>query len=135
MARPKKQIDPKLVESLAAVGCTNIEIATLAGCSDDTLTRRFADILERGSASLKMSLRRKQVTIAQAGNVAMLIWLGKNLLGQTDRQAIEHGGFASLYQDPLKSRNGYGRTRKSSSARVVAPGNGRTPRVPPPTAD
>jgi hypothetical protein len=37
----------------------------------------------------KISLRRKQYSIAQEGNVTMLIWLGKNWLGQTDKLDIE----------------------------------------------
>jgi hypothetical protein len=32
------------------------------------------------------SLRRKQLQVAMSGSVPMLIWLGKQLLGQTDRQ-------------------------------------------------
>ena len=37
---------------------------------------------------MKMSLRRKQFELAISGNLGALIWLGKNLLGQTDR--MEH---------------------------------------------
>jgi hypothetical protein len=37
MARPRKQIDEKKVEQLAAIGCSE-----LVGCSDDLLERRFA---------------------------------------------------------------------------------------------
>jgi len=36
-----------------------------------------------------MSLRRRQYTTAMDGNTAMLIWLGKNWLGQTDQQQGE----------------------------------------------
>jgi hypothetical protein len=31
-----------------------------------------------------MSLKRKQYEVAMSGNVSMLIWLGKNILGQRD---------------------------------------------------
>ena len=31
-----------------------------------------------------MSLRRKQYEVAMSGNTSMLIWLGKNILGQRD---------------------------------------------------
>ncbi len=31
---------------------------------------------------MKIALRRKQIDLAMAGNVTMLIWLGKQLLGQ-----------------------------------------------------
>ena len=32
-----------------------------------------------------MSLRRKQYEVALSGNPSMLIWLGKNVLGQSDQ--------------------------------------------------
>lgn len=88
MARPKKQIDPEQVENLAAIHCTNEEIAAALGCSADTLTRRFADRIKKGKARGRASLRRKQWELAQKGNATMLIWLGKQLLGQSDRVAI-----------------------------------------------
>ena len=134
MARPLKEVDEKLVESLASVGCTNKEIATLAGCSDDTLTRRFADTLEMGRATLRMSLRREQVKRAQAGNVGMLVWLGKNLLGQSDKTEVKAGKLADLYADPLEQRNGHG-GKRSVAAGLAGNGNGRSARIPPPTAD
>lgn len=84
MARPKKQISEKLVEDLAGIGCTIPEIAKVAGCSESTIKRRFAPILEKGRAKLKTSIRRHQIQVAEKGNVSMLIWLGKNYLGQAD---------------------------------------------------
>ena len=88
MARPLKEIDPNLVEKLARIGCSLGEIATIVECSEDTLERRFADDMRKGRDTLKMRLRRKQVLVAMRGNVAMLIWLGKQLLGQVDKQEI-----------------------------------------------
>jgi hypothetical protein len=85
MARPKLNIDPHLVEELAGLGCKNKEIAVLLGCSTDTLERNFAAEMEKGRENLKMSLRRWQLESAKKGNVVMLIWLGKQMLGQTDR--------------------------------------------------
>jgi hypothetical protein len=34
---------------------------------------------------LRIQIYQKQIELAKSGNVPMLIWLGKNLLGQTDR--------------------------------------------------
>lgn len=70
--------------SLAQVGCTDEEIASHLDCSPDTLTRRYADLLKKGRAQLRMSLRRAQVKKALAGDNTMLIWLGKILLGQKE---------------------------------------------------
>lgn len=89
MARPKKKIDEKLVKDLASIMCTMIEIASICGCSVDTLERRFADVIKEGQNIGKTSLRRWQYLAAQKGNVTMLIWLGKQFLGQKDRQETE----------------------------------------------
>lgn len=85
MPRKKLKIDPKLVHDLAAIGCKTTEISTIVGCSHDTLQRRFASEMEKGRSNLRASLRRWQIEAAKKGNVAMLIWLGKQLLGQTEK--------------------------------------------------
>lgn len=85
MARPKLKIDPKLVQDLAALGCKTSEIAVVVGCSPDTLDGRFSAELAKGRENLKISLRRWQLEAAKKGNVAMLIWLGKQMLGQTEK--------------------------------------------------
>jgi len=98
MARPQKLIDQKQVEELARIGCTEEDMAAVLGVSVDTLQRRkracaeFRGAIEKGRASLRNSLRRLQVKKALEGNVTMLIWLGKQLLGQSDRQNTELTG-------------------------------------------
>jgi len=84
MGRPLIEIDEQQVENLAAIGCTQVEIGAVVGCSVDTLHRRFADVIKRGNERMKASLRRWQYERAKGGSVAMLIWLGKNYLEQTD---------------------------------------------------
>lgn len=91
MARPKKKIDAQLVIKLAAIHCTVEEIATVCGCSKDTLERRFMKELNSGRAEGRTSLRRLQWAQAQKGNVSMLIWLGKQILGQKDRSFDSDG--------------------------------------------
>ena len=85
MARPRLSIDPAQVEELAAIMCTQAEMATVLGCSVKTLERRFGRAIEKGKARAATSLRRKQWQLAEKGNVTMLIWLGKQYLGQRDR--------------------------------------------------
>jgi hypothetical protein len=89
MARPLIEIDAQEVLKLAQLGCKTEEIADFLECSVDTVDRRFAEELSKGRADLKMSLRRMQIQSAQKGNVAMMIWLGKQLLGQVDRSHID----------------------------------------------
>lgn len=89
IGRPKKNIDPEVVEKLASIMCTMNEIATFVGCSVDTLERRFADVIKRGQEKGRTSLRRFQYLAAEKGNTTMLIWLGKQWLNQKDKQEIE----------------------------------------------
>lgn len=88
MARPRIKIDPVEVEKLASLGLTNREIGIIVGASEATIGRRFASEIDKGRALLNRSLRRKQVEMALGGNVTMLIWLGKNYLGQSDKQDV-----------------------------------------------
>ena len=95
--RPRKEIDAKLVEQLASIQCTDEEIAAICGVSHDTLLRRknddpvFLEAIEQGRAKGRVSLRRLQWKAANSGNPTLLIWLGKQILGQSDKaeQTIE----------------------------------------------
>lgn len=89
MARPKIDINEEQLLKLAMIHCTVAEMAAVLGCSKDTLERRFAAVIEKGRDTGKMSLRRLQWEGAQKGNTALLIWLGKQLLGQKDISRIE----------------------------------------------
>ncbi len=81
------------VERLIAIGCTEQETAYVLGISLRTLQRRYRRQIEAGRARRAVSLRRRQWLAAKKGSVPMLIWLGKQYLGQQDRQEImQHGG-------------------------------------------
>ena len=85
MARPKLDIDPEQVMKMAAIGCTNKEIAQVLNISIETLQRNFPDLLQKGRANGKAKLRRLQWQKAEEGNPTMLIWLGKQLLEQKEQ--------------------------------------------------
>lgn len=93
MARPKKEIDYQMVEKLASIMATQEEIATFLNISVRTLQRdkEFCRVYKKGLESGKMSLRRKQFKLADK-NATMGIWLGKQYLGQKDKQEVEHSG-------------------------------------------
>lgn len=97
MVRPLKEIDAKQVELLAGCGCTTTEIGLKLDCSNDTLERRFAAELEKGKSNGRTSLRGKQFELAMKGSIPMLIWLGKNMLGQSDKiEQNVHGNISLL---------------------------------------
>ena len=86
MARPKKyNIDKKQVQNLARLGCTNIEIADFFGCDESLMRHSYSEFLIKGRSEQKMRLRQLQWNSAERGNIVMQIFLGKNLLGQTDK--------------------------------------------------
>lgn len=85
MGRPQIKIDPAIVKALAQHYCTLEEIGAVVGCSEDTLERRFADVIAKGRAERRAKLRQLQLKAADAGNITMMIWLGKQMLGQTDK--------------------------------------------------
>ncbi len=82
--RPRKEIDTELLYKLAQIHCTMKEMVDILGVSEDTLKRRFAGIIDKGKAEGKMRLRRKQIEVAMKGSAVMLIFLGKQMLGQSD---------------------------------------------------
>ncbi len=90
MARPKKyNIDTEQVEKLASFGCTNIEIGSFFGCSPDLLEKSYSEFLTKGRDKGKIRLRQLQWKAAEAGSHTMLIWLGKQILNQSDKQEFE----------------------------------------------
>lgn len=99
MGRPRLNIDPEQVKLLAGIGCPVDEIALVLGCDKRTLERRYAAVIETGRADIRKSLRRKQVELALKGDRTMLIWLGKQLLGQRDEQRMEHAGGITVTHD------------------------------------
>ena len=95
------------IAKLAGIMCTDEEIAAMmsdqyVSVSVDTLTNEnngatFAECKEKGQAQGKASLRRNQFKLAE-NNASMAIFLGKNWLGQTDKQEVktELGGDGNI---------------------------------------
>ena len=83
--RPRLELNAENVEKLAAIACTNQEIADVLDVSKDTIERNYAAALKSGRGNMSCSLKRKQFELAMTGNVTMLTLLGKNYCGQTDK--------------------------------------------------
>ena len=81
-------VDPETVYKLALMGATNLEIAEWFGVTEQTVRYRFSEYLAKARSSLKIKLRRAQLKVAiENENPTMLIWLGKQLLGQSENIA------------------------------------------------
>lgn len=81
----RRVIPPDEVFKLAALGCTQKEIATWFQIPEETIKYNFHDYIQQGREQTKQRLRQAQLRAAMNGNVTMLIWLGKQMLGQTDQ--------------------------------------------------
>ena len=94
--RPRIEIDWAEFDRLCEVQCTLEELAAHFRVSEDTIERAvkreqqmsFADYFAQKRKSGFVSLRRKQYELAMAGNATMLIFLGKQYLGQSDKREV-----------------------------------------------
>ncbi len=79
-------IDAGRVMGLARSGATNGEIAAALGVKWRLLRRRFGAAILRGRATLRISLRSKQLQSAfdEDGDARLLMWLGRQYLHQRD---------------------------------------------------
>lgn len=96
---PKPKLQPteetlKTVKGLGLIQATSKECAAVLGVTEPTWIKFKADnpeveeALRHGQGEGLTSLRRQQFQTAMKGNPTMLIWLGKQYLGQTDKQDI-----------------------------------------------
>ena len=102
--RPKVEIDWNHVGKMLEAGATAEGIAATIGCDRDTLYNRcktdlksdFSAFSQQKKAKGDELLKTKQFQIAMSGDKTMLIWLGKQRLGQTDKQQTELSGTVNV---------------------------------------
>jgi hypothetical protein len=70
---------------LAARFWTNVEIAAFFGVDEGTIRKGYSEILTKGREIGKGKLRDLQWRAAEKGNAALLIWRGKQYLGQSEK--------------------------------------------------
>jgi len=94
MARPKIELTEEqmgIIQGASIYQCPDEEIAALLQISYSTFKRRkredpkLSEAIEAGRDAGKRLLRSIQWDKAIGGNVVMLIWLGKQYLGQSDK--------------------------------------------------
>jgi hypothetical protein len=92
--RPIKPIDWKLVDTLLMSGCTGTEIASHFDMAAKSFYIRveqqygmtFTDYSSEKRSRGESLLRHKQFEVAMKGDKTMLVWLGKNRLGQKETE-------------------------------------------------
>lgn len=108
--------DWKKIEGMASIFCTGEEIANILDLHYDTLESRIkerydglsiSDFLKKHQSNGKASLRRTQYKAAlEDKNITMLIWLGKQHLGQTDKQELLGKGGEALKFEIIVPKQG-----------------------------
>ena len=109
------KIDMAELERLSAMQCTDEEVAAWFGVTTRTIERRrknakFAEVMQRGQAKGRISVRRAQLKLLEAGNATMGVWLGKNILGQVDEVRHELTGTLSAHLSVVMPRTLDGQT-------------------------
>lgn len=95
IGRPMPEFDWDQFESLCRCQATIEEIAAVMNTPKSTIESRvktkykaaFSEVLKRLAGEIQVSLRRRQIQAAlneKQDNNTMLIWLGKQYLGQRD---------------------------------------------------
>lgn len=95
MARQRKRLTDKewdSVKYMCMIHCTGEEIAGVMQMDYDTLNKNckekwhmpISEYIKQNNTNGKMSLRRMQWKAAEDGNTTMMIWLGKQWLGQKE---------------------------------------------------
>lgn len=94
------EVDYEKLDKMCEIQCTGEECAAILCVDYDTLNSAlkrdgnggFSDYFKQKSAGGKMSLRRRQYDLASEGNPTMLIWLGKQWLGQAEKPDVTDEG-------------------------------------------
>jgi len=108
--RPRIEFNLGEVEKLGVLHCTESDMAAFFNCSRETICdhmvndEAFSTAFNKGKGNGNISLRRVQFKRALAGNVKLLIWLGKQYLGQKDKieQTNRDMDLSHLTDDELK---------------------------------
>jgi hypothetical protein len=93
MGRKKLFIDWKVVDNLLKSQCDGAIIARMIGISPDTLYKRckakfkvdFSAYSQQKKSEGRELLKAKQYELAMNGDRTMLVWLGKQHLGQKEK--------------------------------------------------
>lgn len=96
MGRPRKEVNWEEFDKLCAIQCTEEEIAAWFDMSRELLNQRckeeydmtFLALFRQKRQKGFSSLRRNQFKRATGGSDTMLIWLGKQYLGQKDKHEL-----------------------------------------------
>jgi DNA-binding CsgD family transcriptional regulator len=133
MARPRKTFTDKEIqqmEQLAKCYCSDEEIAAFLKVSETTVKRHFGPLLKVARTAGRANLRAKQYDLAMKGNATMLIWLGKQTLGQRDKSEVHETFEPLILNMPLKGESVTVTKKGSQHVSHSTPATSELPQVP-----
>jgi len=103
------KIDLAELEKLCSLQCTDEELAAWFNVTTRTIERKrkkkaFAEVMDRGKAKGRISVRRMQMKLLEQGNATMGVWLGKNILNQVDEIRHDINGSFTNYLSVILPR-------------------------------
>jgi hypothetical protein len=95
--RPPIEIDWGKLDAILQFGARALDCRGILDVSEDCIADNikkkygltFSEYRELRMSTMRAKLLQKQFDVAMMGNVAMLIWLGKQHLDQKDKQEID----------------------------------------------
>ncbi len=106
LGRPPKALWPDMIEEMAKIQCTMNEMAACLGCErgiiedDEELMQRIKQGRERGLMELRRAQYKKAVVDQSP---ALQIWLGKNMLAQSDAPQVDKKTAQSAFERWLEN--------------------------------
>lgn len=109
--RPKIEIDWYQFDKLCQLHCTHIEFASWFNCDFETIETAvkrekgmgFSEYFRLKAGMGKTSLRRAQWAKALGGDNTMMIWMGKQHLGQSDKAYLRTDNKTEVKVDALEA--------------------------------
>ena len=107
---PFSDEDLRQLAGLAHIMCTLAEVVGVMGIPRDRLMKRIKDsgfkswddFFTQHSSDGRASLRRRQFDMAMSGDKTLMIWLGKQVLGQADKVESVVESTSQILVRPLK---------------------------------
>lgn len=99
--RKKYDIDWKVVDHFLTCGCTGTQVAAKIGIGPDCLYFRVKEEFGVDFSAYRQQKRSAGETLVKEAqfdeavrkrNTSMLIWVGKQMLGQSEKQEVTHDG-------------------------------------------
>ena len=138
MGRPPLEFDQKQIEIFGYFRATYETMADFLNCSYDTIRRNMQDedsdfckSYKKATASRKIKLSEAQMKYALNGNASLLIWLGKQDLGQTDNPILadsssDYFNLIPYYNNLLSHQLDYAMSKGRFTGLIAGYGSGKT---------